>query len=45
MKIPVRRKDGVAKALSDPDQGKKAKTEPAMEYWWPKEKRDARIAE
>ena len=45
MKIPVRRKDVVGKALSDPDPGKKAKAEPAMEYWWPKEKRDARIAE
>lgn len=45
MKSPVRRKDVVAKALSDPERGKKAKAEPAMEYWWPKEKRDARIAE
>jgi hypothetical protein len=45
MKIQVRRKDVVARALSDPDQVKKGKAAPALEYWWPKDKRDARIAE
>jgi hypothetical protein len=45
MKIQVRRKDVVARALTDPDQVKKGKAAPALEYWWPKEKRDARIAE
>jgi len=44
VKVTVRKKDVVAKALGKPDRrGKPNAT--AMEFWWPKEKRDARIAE
>jgi hypothetical protein len=44
VKVSVRKKDIVAKALGDPDPRKKPAA-PALEYWWPKEKRDAKIAE
>jgi hypothetical protein len=44
VKVTIREKDVVAKALGDPDRpGKPNAT--GMELWWPKEKRDARIAE
>jgi hypothetical protein len=42
-KVTVRNKDVVAKALGDPVPQGKPKA--PVEYWWPKEKRDARIAE
>lgn len=38
------KKDIVAKALGDPALRKQPKS-PTLEYWWPKEKRDAKIAE
>jgi hypothetical protein len=43
-KVTIWKKDVVAKALGDP--AKRAKPEASIiEYWWPKEKRDAKIAE
>lgn len=44
VKITVRKMDVAAKALSESDPRGKQKI-PEMEYWWPKEKRSARIAE
>jgi hypothetical protein len=43
-RIAIRKKDIVAKALGDPDPRKQPEA-PALEYWCPKEKRDAKIAE
>ncbi len=44
VEITVRKMDVVAKALSEPAPRGKPKV-PDMEYWWPKEKRNERIAE
>ncbi len=44
VKVTIRKNDVVAKALGDPTLRKQPEV-PAIEYWWPVEKRDAKIAE